>query len=619
VAHLLSAEKISLSYPNRSVFTSVTCGLDDGDRVGIVGRNGDGKSSLLAILAERLKPTSGQVTHRGGLTVGLLTQGDDLADVGKVSVEQAVFSTRQRYEWASQPAMRDIVDGLLTHIDLAGDVTALSGGERRKVALAKLLVGDWDVLGLDEPTNHLDLEAIAWLAGHLKARWSSSKGGLLVVTHDRWFLDEVVTSTWEVHDGGVEPFVGGYAAYVLARVERDRQASVVQAKRRNLMRKELAWLRRGAPARTSKPRFHVEAANALIADVPQIRDSISLARLATARLGKKVIDLENVSFGYPVTKADGATVTGPLVLSDVTWRIAPGERTGILGRNGAGKSTLLGLIDTTLTPTSGRVSVGQTVQLAVLDQTYASLDADQDNLVRDVVADLKTTFQVEGKPTTATQMLERLGFTNDHLSTPVRDLSGGQKRRLQLLLVLCSEPNVLILDEPTNDVDTDTLAALEDLLDGWPGCLIVVSHDRYFIERVTDQQYAVMDSKLRHLPGGIDQYVGLVSHLTTASHGVSSNRAESDSRTTAAGSATASAISASQARTWRKQLASVETKLARAGESVDQAMAALSQADGADWVQLESLTAQLRQAQTVRQELEDQWLELADRLDQAGA
>ncbi|MDR2973408.1 MAG: ABC-F family ATP-binding cassette domain-containing protein [Propionibacteriaceae bacterium] len=608
MAHLLSGEKIGLEYPNRQVFGEVTCGIDEGDRVGIVGRNGDGKSSLLAILAGALAPTAGQVRRRNGVRVGRLGQGDELASLGSIRVEQAVFGQRERYEWASKPAMRGVVDGLLARVDLDSDIAELSGGERRKVALAALLVGDWDVLALDEPTNHLDLEAIAWLAGHLKTRWPASKGGLLVVTHDRWFLDEVVTGTWEVHDGMVEPFSGGYAAYVLARVERDRQAAAIETKRRNLMRKELAWLRRGAPARTSKPRFHVEAANALIEDVPQIRDSIGLSQMAVARLGKRVIDLEDVSFRYPV--ADGGDTTGvdlsrtevsPWVLRDVTWRIAPGERTGVLGANGAGKSTLLGLIDGGLLPVSGRVRRGQTVRLAVLDQTYSTLDETGDELVRDVVGRLKTTFQIEGRDVGPTQLLERLGFTSDHLSTPVGDLSGGQKRRLQLLLILCEEPNVLILDEPTNDIDTDTLTALEDLLDTWPGCLIVVSHDRYFIERVTDQQYAVMDAHLRHLPGGIDEYVALMA-------------AEDSLKTLTKTGSTPSPSDANEDRLLRKRLATVESRLGKAERAVTEAMGRLSQADQSDWHKLEELMTALSSAKTHHDELEQEWLELADRL-----
>ncbi len=411
---------------------------------------------------------------------------------------------RPEHEWAGDGRVRDVLAGLIA--DLPGDaiVDDLSGGQRRRVALAKLLVGDWDIVALDEPTNHLDISGVAWLADHLKRRWPAGQGALLVVTHDRWFLDEVSSLTWEVHDGIVEPFEGGYAAYVLQRMERDRQASTIEAKRQNLMKKELAWLRRGAPARTAKPKFRIDAANELIADVPPLRNTVALSQMATARLGKDVVDLLDVGVSYG----------DDVVLADIEWRIAPGERTGILGVNGAGKSTLLGLIDGSVQPTSGRVKFGKTVRIATLDQQLGDLSAVIDERVSAVIAAKKTTYVTDGKELTPGQLLERLGFTTAQLSTPVRNLSGGQKRRLQLLLILLDEPNVLILDEPTNDMDTDMLAAIEDLLDGWPGTLIVVSHDRYLLERVTDQQYAILPGpdgarRLRHLPGGVDEYLRL--------------------------------------------------------------------------------------------------------------
>ena len=622
MAHLLSAEKISLEYPTKQVLESVTCGIDDGDRVGIVGRNGDGKSSLLSILSGRLEPTSGQVRHKNGLRVGYLGQGDDLAQVGSMSVEQTLFGDTERYVWASDPKVRAVVDGLLPNVSLEADVHQLSGGERRKVGLAQVLVGEWDVLALDEPTNHLDLEAISWLAEHLKSRWPSNKGGLLVVTHDRWFLDEVASATWEVHDGLVEPFSGGYAAYVLARVERDRQAAAIEAKRRNLMRKELAWLRRGAPARTSKPRFRIDAANVLIEDVPEIRNSVSLQKMAVARLGKKVIDMVDVSFSYP-----GADRR---VLTDVTWRVAPGERTGILGPNGAGKSTLLSLLTGHLHPTAGRVTQGQTVRIGVLDQTYAGLEEVQDDLVREVVARLKNVFQVEGREMSPGQLLERLGFSSAHLSTRVSQLSGGQKRRLQILLVLCTEPNVLILDEPTNDVDTEMLTALEDLLDSWPGTVIVVSHDRYFVERVTDQQYAVLDSHLSHLPGGIDEYLALVTDRQTdeisdsrrgdpASSRMTREKGkttgEKSGTTIATGVAGSSALSSSQERALRKKLAQLENKLAKADDLIASLSAQMAAADHSNWMALQDLTQKLDQARTDRDDVEEQWFDLAQTLE----
>ncbi|MFM9379041.1 ABC-F family ATP-binding cassette domain-containing protein, partial [Gordonia sp. VNK21] len=493
--HLLGAENLHLEYPTRVVFDSVTLGVNEGDRIGIVGRNGDGKSSLLGMLAGTVEPDGGRVTRRGGVRMGVLDQSDTLRD--DETVGHAVVGDADEHEWAGDPRIRAVIGGLVPDLDWAARVGTLSGGQRRRVALAALLVGDWDVLALDEPTNHLDVEGIAWLADHLKNRWAPTAGGLLLITHDRWFLDEVATTTWEVHDRIVEPFEGGYAAYVLQRVERDRQAAAAEAKRQNLMRKELAWLRRGAPARTSKPKFRIDAANQLIENVPPPRDTLALNRLAVARLGKQVVDLEDA----------GVSFDGREVLRDVQWRIAPGERTAVLGANGAGKSTLLALIAGTLEPTAGRVKRGKTVQLGVLDQQFSQLDEIVGDRVRDVLANYRTGYEIDGKEFTPAQLLERLGFAREHLSARVGELSGGQKRRLQLLLVLLSEPNVLILDEPSNDVDTDMLAAMEDLLDSWPGTLIVVSHDRYLLERITDQQDAIVDGRLRHLPGGVDEYL----------------------------------------------------------------------------------------------------------------
>ncbi|ORB32924.1 ABC-F family ATP-binding cassette domain-containing protein, partial [Mycobacterium paraseoulense] len=497
MAHLLGAEAIRLEYPTQLVFDSVTLGVNDGARIGIVGRNGDGKSSLLRLLTGRLAPDSGRVTRRGGLRVGALSQADTLdpdRTVGWTLVGEAA-----EHQWAGDARVRDVVAGLVSDIGWDATIATLSGGQRRRVQLAELLVGEWDVIALDEPTNHLDIEGITWLAEHLKQRWARNTGGLLLVTHDRWFLDEVATTTWEVHDGIVEPFEGGYAAYVLQRVERDRMAAATEAKRQNLMRKELAWLRRGAPARTAKPKFRIEAANQLIADVPPLRNTVELAKLASARLGKDVVDLLDVSVAFD----------GHPVLRDVEWRIAPGERTGIVGANGAGKSTLLGLIAGSVTADSGRVKRGKTVRLAVLDQQGDALAGLTEDRIADVLGRLRGGYEVEGREVTPAQLLERLGFGGGQLSARIGELSGGQRRRLQLMLTLLSEPNVLLLDEPTNDVDTDMLTAMEDLLDSWAGTLIVVSHDRYLLERITDQQYAILDGRLRHLPGGIDEYLRL--------------------------------------------------------------------------------------------------------------
>ncbi len=423
------------------------------------------------------------------------------------------------------------------------------------MALAALLTHDWDVVFLDEPTNHLDIEGVAWLAQHLRQRWAANAGGLVVVTHDRWFLDEVSTDTWEVHDGIVEPFEGGYAAYILQRVERDRQAAASESRRQNLLRKELAWLRRGAPARTTKPKFRMDAAAALIENEPPVRDSVSLAQLAVSRLGKDVVDLLDVSVSYP--GVDGAPVP---VLRDVEWRIAPGERTGILGVNGAGKSTLLGLVAGTVTPTTGRVKQGKTVKIAVLDQRLSELDEIAHLRVSAVIADQRAAYVSGGVELSPGQLLERLGFTSAQLSTPVKDLSGGQKRRLQLLLILLEEPNVLILDEPTNDLDTDMLAAMEDLLDSWPGTLLVVSHDRYLLERVTDQQYAVLAGHLRHLPGGVEEYLKL--QASGAADACEQDRRDDTS------AARPSGLSGADRRDAEKELAAIDRRLAKLADAI---------------------------------------------------
>ena len=603
MAHLLGAEKVHLQYPTRTVFSSLTVGIGDGARIGIVGRNGEGKSSLLGLLTGRITADSGRVTRRRGLRIGALEQGDTL-DCDR-PVRSALVGERPEHEWAANPRIRDVIAGLVSDIDWEAAAGTLSGGQRRRVQLAALLIGDWDVIALDEPTNHLDIEGITWLAGHLRERWPDGSGGLLVVTHDRWFLDEVAATTWEVHADGqagqgsrVEPFEGGYAAYVLARVERDRQAAVAEARRQNLLRKELAWLRRGAPARTSKPKFRIEAANQLITDVPPLRDTVALAKLATARLGKNVVDLLDVSVGY------GAQP----VLRDVQWQIAPGERAGILGANGAGKSTLLGLIAGTLTPQAGRVRRGKTVRLAMLDQQPGSLSGIAGESVREVVAGLKTVYPVDGRELSAAQLLERLGFGRDELALRVADLSGGQRRRLQLMLTLLAEPNVLVLDEPTNDVDIDMLAATEDLLDSWPGTLIVVSHDRYLLERVTDQQYAIIDGHLRHLPGGVDEYLRITAR----------SEARTDSAANSPGSTTANGLSGAELRNAQKELAALERALTTITAKVDAKHVELAEHDQSDRVGLAGLTADLGDLQAQLAQAETRWLEVSESLESAG-
>ncbi|MGX1701895.1 ABC-F family ATP-binding cassette domain-containing protein [Microbacterium sp. NPDC055357] len=595
MAHLLGAEALHLEFPTKVVFDSVSLGIDEGDRIGVVGRNGDGKSSLLAMLAGRLEPDGGRVTVRGGVRVGVLDQSDTLGETGTVA--EAVVGDTPEYEWAGSSRVRDVIAGLLADIAWDGPVTGLSGGQRRRVALAQLLVGDHDVIFLDEPTNHLDVEAIAWLAEHIKRRWPANQGGLLVVTHDRWFLDEVCTSTWEVHDRIVEPFDGGYAAYILQRVERDRQAATIEARRQNLARKELAWLRRGAPARTSKPKFRIDAANELIADVPEIRDKTELQSLAVTRLGKDVVDLLDTSVSY------GDRV----VLHPLEWRIAPGERTGILGVNGAGKSTLLGLVSGEVEPTTGRVKRGKTVKVATLTQRLDELEEHLDDPVRVVIAGLRTSYTFgagsKAQELTPGQLLEQMGFSSAQLSTPVKDLSGGQKRRLQLLLILLEQPNVLILDEPTNDLDTDMLAAMEDLLDTWPGTLLVVSHDRYFIERVTDQQFAILSGHLRHLPGGVDEYLRL---------------RERERQAPAAGRAAASAdipdapqLTGAELRAMQKEIASLERRLEKLEKQIATARTALADHDQADYGGLAAEMARITSLETDRDAVEERWFELS--------
>ncbi|WP_424448907.1 ABC-F family ATP-binding cassette domain-containing protein [Microbacterium arborescens] len=608
MAHLLGAEGLRLEYPTKVVFDGVSLGVDEGDRIGIVGRNGDGKSSLMRMLAGLVEPDSGRVTVRGGIRVGVLSQADDLDD--DLRIRDAVVGDLADHEWAGDARVRDVIAGLLGDLDWEGPIRGLSGGQRRRVSLAALLAGDHDVLFLDEPTNHLDVEGISWLAEHLKRRWSAGSGALLVVTHDRWFLDEICTATWEVHDRIVEPFEGGYAAYILQRVERDRQSAAIEARRQNLARKELAWLRRGAPARTAKPKFRIDAANELIADVPEIRDPVALQSLAVSRLGKDVVDVLDAGVAY------GDRV----VLEKVEWRIAPGERTGILGVNGAGKSTLLGLVSGTIAPTSGRVKHGKTVKVATLSQRMGELDEHLDQPVRVVISSLRTSYTIgagsKAQELTPGQLLERMGFTSAQLSTPVKDLSGGQKRRLQLLLILLDQPNVLILDEPTNDLDTDMLAAIEDLLDSWAGTLIVVSHDRYFLERVTDQQYAILGGRLRHLPGGVDEYLRL-RREQPARTGSSATASAAGGGTKAASPPAGSVepvLSGAERRAAQKEVSAIDRRLEKLQKEIAGMDAQLAEAHD-DYDRL--LTLQRRRDELVAETtaLEERWLELGEALD----
>jgi ATPase subunit of ABC transporter with duplicated ATPase domains len=591
VAHLLGAETISLEFPTKTVFNEVTVGVNDGDRIGVVGRNGDGKSTLLKLLAKLQEPDSGRVTHRGGLRVGMLTQVDSFPDDATIGF--AVVGHRPEHEWAGDPKVRDVLAGLLGDLDWQKRISELSGGQRRRVALAALLVGDWDVLMLDEPTNHLDVEGVAWLAKHLVNRWPASQGGLLVVTHDRWFLDAVCNFTWEVHDGIIEPFEGGYAAYILQRVERDRSAAATEARRQNLLRKELAWLRRGAPARTSKPKFRLDAASELIANEPSPRDSVALSKLATSRLGKDVLDIEDLSY----------SVADKNLLRDVTWRLGPGDRVGLVGVNGAGKTTLLKLITGELNPLAGRVKRGKTVNIAILSQDVNELEEFADERIFELIAREKTTFVVDKQEVSTTHLVEQLGFTKAQLQTQIGELSGGQKRRLQFLRLLFGEPNVLILDEPTNDLDTDILTAMEHLLDSWPGTLIVVSHDRYLLERVTDNQYALLgDGSLRHLTGGIEQYL----QLRAASLGAKTQSAPVAEKPTG--------LSGAELRDAEKNLSRIERALEKLASEEALLHGKMAEHDQSDFEGLGKLVAKQSELNQKREELEAEWLETSELL-----
>jgi ATP-binding cassette subfamily F protein uup len=496
--HLLNLKNVEKGYASRSVLTGVTLGVDEGERIGIVGANGDGKSTLLRLIAGAEEPDAGILTVTGGVTLALLGQGDELDSDRTIRAE--LVGDRADHEWQADAVFRSVLDGLLggvalTRFDAGIDtpIGPLSGGERRRIALARLLLDGPELLLLDEPTNHLDVEAVDWLARFLAAR----RGALLVVTHDRWFLDAVCTATWEVVDGDVQQYEGGYAAYVLARAERDRQAGAREERRQNLMRKELAWLQRGPPARTSKPKFRIDAANALIADEPEARDRAELLRFASQRLGDKVLDAVDVSVSFGAHQ----------VLRDVTWRLGPGDRVALVGVNGSGKTTLIRALAGEVVPSSGVVETGATVKLAMLSQELVEIPGDQ-RVLESLESVRGRATLADGAEITAGLLCDRFGFRGAKARTLVRDLSGGERRRLQLMRLLMEGPNVLLLDEPTNDLDIDTLTALEDLLDAWPGTLVVASHDRYFVERVCDDVHALTDAgQRRHLPGGVEQYV----------------------------------------------------------------------------------------------------------------
>ena len=616
MAFLLGCERARVEFPTKTVFEGVSLGVDEGARIGVVGRNGDGKSTLLRLLAGMVEPDEGRVIRTRGVSVGVLGQADALVDAD--SVQRAVVGDAPEYEWAADPRVRDIIAGLLGDIPWDGLVGTLSGGQRRRVDLARLLVGDWDVLMLDEPTNHLDIRAITWLAAHLRERWRPGQGALLVVTHDRWFLDEVCTAMWEVHDRAIDPFEGGFSAYIMQRVERDRLADLAEQKRRNQLRRELAWLSRGARARATKPKFHVAAAQALIADVPELRNPLELRRMAMARLGKQVVDLE----GATVRFGDAAPV-----LDHVDWIIGPGDRYGIVGANGAGKTTLLRVIQGVQELTAGRVKIGQTVRFAVLSQHLDELAKWGDDRVRQVIGRYSRRTMLDGKEVTPAQLLERLGFSKADLNEPVCDLSGGQKRRLALMLILLDEPNVLILDEPGNDLDTDMLAAVEDLLDGWPGTLLLVTHDRYLMERVTDHQFAIVDGKVRHLPGGVDEYLRLVDareRAAAAGGGAADAAAGASGRgggaRRGAGAVadvapeTGARLTGGEQRALRKLMASNEKKADTLRGKIEAKRQEMAQADPSDYLVLTALQEEIADFESQIEALELEWLEAAEKL-----
>ncbi len=578
-ANLVNLENVSVAHGTRLLMDGVSLGIAEGDRIGVVGRNGGGKTTLLKTLLKTEPVNDGRVTHTGTLRAGALTQ--DVRLDTALTAREAIVGDAADHEWAADARVREVLDGLGLH-DLGFDATigTMSGGERRRVALAALLIGEWDLLVLDEPTNHLDVEGVAWLAAHLKARPQSQAH--LVVTHDRWFLDEVNSTTWEVHDGAVDAYDGGYSAYVLARAERDRIAGSAEQKRQQLVRKELAWLRRGPPARTSKPQFRIDAANALIADEPAPRDQVSLQRFATARLGKTVYELKDARLAY-----------GPkLLLDGVDWIVGPGDRIGIVGVNGAGKSSLLKILVGDQSVDSGEVITGKTVKVAYLSQEVAELDGSL--RVLEAVEQVARSVEVDGKPVGASSLCERFGFVGNAQWTRVGDLSGGERRRLQILRLLMGEPNVLMLDEPTNDLDIDTLTALEDVLDGWPGTLLVVSHDRYFLERVTDTTASLMgDGTIKALPGGVDQYLA--------------ERVRKGPATTAA------AKPKGDTRAAQKQLGKLERQL-MALDRKERGLQADQLASGDDFEKVARIDTQINELQAEKADVEHTWLELSEQL-----
>ncbi|WP_041303824.1 ABC-F family ATP-binding cassette domain-containing protein [Mycolicibacterium rhodesiae] len=581
MANLVNVERASVGYGTRTLLNAVSLGLDEGDAVGVVGRNGDGKTTLLQVLTGTRSPDSGRVTHTSGLSVGYLRQSDEF---GGATVRDVIVGGRPDHVWAAEPGTRDVVSHLLSGVDLDSEVGRLSGGERRRVALATELIAGHDVLVLDEPTNHLDVEVIGWLAQHLNARRAKA---LVVVSHDRWFLDAVCTSTWEVHDGVVDAYEGGYAAYVLARAERTRVAAGVEARRQNLMRKELAWLRRGPPARTSKPKFRIQAANDLIANEPPPRDSLGLQTFATTRLGKDVFDLHRVRL----------EVGSNVVLDRIDWSIGPGARIGLVGVNGTGKTSVLRLLADELQPASGNIKRGKTLKIGYLSQALVELDGSE--RVLDAVENRRRITELAGgREISADTLLKDFGFTGDKLTTRLSELSGGERRRLQFLRLLLDEPNVLLLDEPTNDLDIDTLTVIEDYLDGWAGTLIVVTHDRYFLERVSDVTYALTGGgRCDLLPGGIEQYLA--------------DRAARESVEPAAAEPQRGESASARERRTGKEMARIEGQLEKLEKQIAAIHESMAEA-AADHVRVGELNAELQDMLTRKESLEEAWLAAAE-------
>ncbi|PJN36974.1 glycerophosphodiester phosphodiesterase [Streptomyces sp. CB02959] len=596
-ANLVNLEAVDKVYGTRALLDGVSLGVNEGDRIGVVGRNGDGKTTLIRILAKLETADTGRVTHAGDLRLGVLTQHDSLDPAATIRHE--VIGDLADHEWAGNAKIRDVLTGLFGDLHMPGFTAGLdtvigplSGGERRRIALAKLLIAEQDLIVLDEPTNHLDVEGISWLARHLAARRSA----LVVVTHDRWFLDQVATRMWDVQRGSVHEYEGGYSDYVFARAERERIAASEEAKRQNLMRKELAWLRRGAPARTSKPRFRIEAANELIADVPPPRDTAELMKFASSRLGKTVFELEGVT-----------VQAGPKVLlKHLTWQLGPGDRIGLVGVNGAGKTSLLRTLEAAARsggeqqPAAGKVVVGKTVKLAYLSQEVVELNPAL--RVLEAVQQVRDRVDLgKGREMTAGQLCEKFGFTKEKQWTPVGDLSGGERRRLQILRLLMDEPNVLFLDEPTNDLDIETLTQLEDLLDGWPGSMIVISHDRYFVERTTDRVFALLgDAALRMLPRGLDEYLERRQKVIEAATPAPVQAAAEAPKKPAAVN-----------RAAQKELQRIERQLDKIGEKEAKLHAQMAE-HATDFEKIAGLDAELRELGAQREELEMRWLELAE-------